>query len=260
MDMNLNRLMKNKTKLRIMAVIIHINFKEGVKTMAKYNNIDFFKKCRRPIYYKAKLNKLRNGETLILGSISEEIEHNGNKIDVCIQAYIEKESKGIYRLTGLWTVPTKHSRPIIWCNSEFKIDKSDLIFINDNEKSELKHFFLICRWLNIFKKHIYSELSKKPREKDKFYMNGIPYVFDGLELTKKFITKEAVICRYKKVNNKLTHYPRGDITYVNFENDIDKILTHPLKAIIDVGILQGCINLEDDTPIQYLTKDGEATL
>lgn len=216
--------------------------------MATYNNIDFFKKCRRPVYYKAKLNKLRNGETLILGAISEEIEHNGNTINVCAQAYIEKESKGIYRLTGLWTVPTKHSRPIIWCNSEFKIEKSDLIFFNDNEKSELKHFFLICRWLNVLKKHLYSELSKNQKENDNFHINGIPYYFDGLELTKNFITKEAVVCRYKKVDDEVIYYPKGRITRINLENEIDKILTQPLKAIFEVGILLGCINIENDNP------------
>lgn len=213
--------------------------------MATYNNIDFFKKCRRPIYYKSKLNKLRNGETLILGSISEEIDHNGNTINVCAQAYIKKESKGIYRLTGLWTVPTKPSRPMIWCSSDFRLDKSNLIFNSEYSERNLHGFFLICRWLKILKRYDENYYESMPPQNNFFYMNGLPYVYDGLELTKDYITKIPRIVRF---NDNFVYYKMGESIRISLKYNVDNILTPPLKAITDVGILQGCINLGDDTP------------
>ncbi|TFZ60116.1 hypothetical protein E4T25_08930 [Photobacterium damselae subsp. piscicida] len=216
--------------------------------MKLLNTTEFCKKCKRPIYYKSRLNKLRNGETLILGSISEEIEHQDNTVNICAQAYIQKKTKGIYQFTGLWTVPTKTSRPMIWCSGDFRLEKSNLIFDDEHSGINLYNFFLICRWLKILKRRDENYYESIPPQNNFFYMNGLPYIYDGLELTKNYITKIHRIVRFKEVNNELVYYNRGENIRISLDNNIDNILTPPLKAIFEVGILTGCINFDDDTP------------
>lgn len=216
--------------------------------MKIFSTSDFFKKCRRPIYYKSRLNKLRNGETLILGSISEEIENQDNTINICAQAYIQKKTKGVYQFTGLWTVPTKPSRPMIWCSGDFRLEKSNLIFCNENSEVNLHNFFLICRWLNILKRVTENDYQSILPQDNYYHMNGLPYVFDGLELTKDYITKTPRVTRFKQISGNFVYYKTGNTAKISLEYNIHKVLTPPLKAILDVGILTGSVNFDDDTP------------
>lgn len=216
--------------------------------MKIFSTSDFLKKCRRPIYYKSRLNKLRNGETLILGSISEEIEHQDNTVDICAQAYIQKKIKGLYQFTGLWTVPTKPSRPMIWCSGDFRLEKSNLIFDSEHSEVNLHNFFLICRWLNILKRVTENDYQSIPPQNNYYHINGLPYIYDGLELTKDYITKIPCIVRFKQINDNFVYYKTGEKTRISLEYNVDNILTPPLKAILDVGILTGSANFDDDTP------------
>ena len=109
------------------------------------SNIDFFRKAHRPIYYKATLNKMRNGDTLSLGAIVVKLPDSEDGLtqsfNAYAQAYITKESKGVFSFTGLWTLPTNANRADIWTMGRFTIQKGIITFI-DTPPETLKFFSL----------------------------------------------------------------------------------------------------------------------
>lgn len=229
---------------------------KGKPIQLTMSNIEFLRKTHRPIYYKAKLNRMRNGDTLILGSICAEYPINSKDpdsdyIDAYAQSYIKKETKGVYLFTGLWTLPTKPTRPVIWCEGRFKIERGNLYFEEGAARNNnLRNFFLISRWIARLKKMTEGEYRECVINRDDdttlfdnpFYLNGLPYLYDGLVLDKKLRTVDTCILRYQREEDKLIPFKQGRISHIIFDSDImNTICTPPFQAIVEIGIASGAV-------------------
>lgn len=111
--------------------------------------LEFFRGCRRPLYYKSTINKLRNHETLSLGGVRQSI---GKHRFAYGQAYIQKQTKGQYSFVGLWTLPTKPERQDIWVQGTFTLSKGVMRFEKGVTSEHLRGFFKVCRYLGVHKR------------------------------------------------------------------------------------------------------------
>ncbi|EHV5558203.1 hypothetical protein K0W35_004963 [Vibrio parahaemolyticus] len=107
---------------------------------------DFLKQCRRPIYYKATINKLNNHEVFSLGGLRQYL---GKQCFGYGQAYLQKLTQGDYQFVGLWTLPSKASRSDIWVQGRFKLSKNIMRFEEEVTLAHLHLFFKVCRFLNV---------------------------------------------------------------------------------------------------------------
>ncbi len=147
-------------------------------------NIEFFRKAHRPLYYKAHLNKMRNGDTLSLGSIVARYPGtNNSSFNAYAQAYITKEAKGIYAFSGLWTIPTKSTRSDIWALGRFSMTKGVITLESCTSRDSLRAFFLVCRYID---RLLTAQLHylKDSYADTWFYKNGIPFYFNGFTFDK----------------------------------------------------------------------------
>ncbi len=94
--------------------------------------LEFFKGCRRPLYYKSKVNKLNVHVLLSLGGIRQCM---AKYRFVYGQAYIVRDPKGWYRFVGFWTLPTKPSRADMWVEGRFKRHKGQMKFEESKMRS-----------------------------------------------------------------------------------------------------------------------------
>ncbi|HBC3529421.1 TPA: hypothetical protein KDZ68_003415 [Vibrio parahaemolyticus] len=111
--------------------------------------LEFFKGCRRPLYYKSKVNKLNVHMLLSLGGIRQCVAKHRF---VYGQAYIVRDPKGWYRFVGLWTLPTKPSRADMWVEGRFKLHKGQMKFEESVTAGHLAAFFKVCRYLGVHKR------------------------------------------------------------------------------------------------------------
>ncbi|TOG88576.1 hypothetical protein [Vibrio parahaemolyticus] len=111
--------------------------------------LEFFKGCRRPLYYKSKVNKLNVHVLLSLGGIRQCVAKHRF---VYGQAYIVRDPKGWYRFVGLWTLPTKSSRADVWVEGRFKLHKGQMKFEESVTAGHLAAFFKVCRYLGVHKR------------------------------------------------------------------------------------------------------------
>ncbi|WP_140272478.1 hypothetical protein [Vibrio parahaemolyticus] len=111
--------------------------------------LEFFKGCRRPLYYKSKVNKLNVHVLLSLGGIRQCVAKHRF---VYGQAYIVRDPKGWYRFVGLWTLPTKPSRADVWVEGRFKLHKGQMKFEESVTAGHLAAFFKVCRYLGVHKR------------------------------------------------------------------------------------------------------------
>lgn len=217
------------------------------------SNITFFKKAQRPIYYKAKLNKMRNGDTLSLGSIIANYpaplpDNENNQLNAYAQAYINKETKGIYSFTGLWTIPSKPSRPDIWTTGTFTINKGVITLTDSSCDDALHSFFLVCRYIkcliNADKQSHYIYNNQMNPMEDWFYVNSIPFHFDGFTFDKNDISCEPVYLRYKQEEHQLIKNTEHKINRLQLDKKlIDKICIPPIQALLDKAISCGAIEI-----------------
>lgn len=107
---------------------------------------DFLTHCRRPVYYKATINKLNNHEVFSLGGLRQSL---GKQCFGYGQAYLQKLTQGDYQFVGLWTLPSKPSRPDIWVQGRFKLSKSIMRFEEEVTQAHLHVFFKVCRFLGV---------------------------------------------------------------------------------------------------------------
>jgi len=110
---------------------------------------EFLRGCRRPLYYKSVINKLRNHETLSLGGVRQSI---GKRRFAYGQAYIKKLTKGQYTFVGLWTLPTKPGRQDCWIQGTFTLHKGVMRFEQSITTAHLRGFFKVCRYLGVHKR------------------------------------------------------------------------------------------------------------
>lgn len=210
------------------------------------SNIDFLRKAHRPIYFKATLNKMRNGDTLSLGSIvvkypttifdnnKPQQEDSEDSFNAYAQAYITKEEKGIYAFTGLWTIPSSNKRADIWTTGKFTIEKG-MFQLNDSEKESLNLFFLVCRYINrLIKSERQSVICYEDYKKTWFYSNGIPFYFDGFWFDKHNTSVLRTLV-FDKDKNDRVH------TKVQLSKSFSEkvVRTPPLLAILEKGIAMG---------------------
>lgn len=120
-----------------------------MKTVLSMSLQSFFKKCHRPVNYKAEVKALRIHDVLSLGGIRVSDGKDGFHYG---QAYIKKEEKDRYSLTGIWTVVTKPSRKDMWMQGSFSLNKGRVNFENGMTKDHLRAFFKICRYLGVHKR------------------------------------------------------------------------------------------------------------
>lgn len=111
--------------------------------------LTLLKHCRRPLYYKTKINQLRNHETLSLGAIRQSNNRGGFDYG---QAYIQKRTKGRYEFVGIWTLSSKSTRKWCWVQGGFTVNKGQVQFENDIDKQQLRAFFKVCRYLGVYKR------------------------------------------------------------------------------------------------------------
>lgn len=111
--------------------------------------LEFFKRARRPLYYKSKLNQLRNHEVLSLGGVRQSI---GPRRFAYGQAYLKKLTKGQYTFVGLWTLPSKPERQDCWIQGTFTLSKGVMRFEPSVTTAHLHGFFKVCRYLGVHKR------------------------------------------------------------------------------------------------------------
>lgn len=111
--------------------------------------LDFLKQCRRPLYYKSKVNKLNVHALLSLGGIRQCVAKHQF---VYGQAYIIRDPKGWYRFVGLWTLPTKSNRADVWVEGRFQLHKGQMRFEESVTAAHLGAFFKVCRYLGVHKR------------------------------------------------------------------------------------------------------------
>ncbi len=111
--------------------------------------LDFLKQCRRPLYYKSKVNKLNVHALLSLGGIRQCVAKHQF---VYGQAYIIRDPKGWYRFVGLWTLPTKSNRADVWVEGRFQLHKGQMRFEDSVTATHLTVFFKVCRYLGVHKR------------------------------------------------------------------------------------------------------------
>jgi len=203
------------------------------------SNIDFFKKAHRPIYYKATLNKMRNGDTLSLGAIVVKLpasEDGGTQsFNAYAQAYITKESKGVFSFTGLWTLPTKATHADTWAMGRFTIQKGIITFL-DTPPETLKAFFLVCRYIQ---RLINSEFERvKENYTDTwFFKNYIPFYFNGFHFDKENTGLKSYIALEPQTNKRLRIIPKLS------DNLFENICKPPLLALFEKASALGVIEL-----------------
>lgn len=203
------------------------------------SNIDFFRKAHRPIYYKATLNKMRNGDRLSLGAIVVKLPASEDGLtqsfNAYAQAYITKESKGVFSFTGLWTLPTNANRADIWTMGRFTIQKGIITFI-DTPPETLKSFFLVCRYIQ---RLINSEFeSVKENYTDTwFFKNHIPFYFNGFLFDKENTGLKSYISLDSQTNKRIRIKPKLS------DNSFENICKHPLAALFEKASALGVIEL-----------------
>jgi hypothetical protein len=203
------------------------------------SNIDFFKKAHRPIYYKATLNKMRNGDTLSLGAIVVKLPASEDGLtqsfNAYAQAYITKESKGVFSFTGLWTLPTKATRADIWAMGRFTIQKGIITFL-DTPPETLKSFFIVCRYIQ---RLINSEFeSIKENYTDTwFFKNHIPFYFNGFHFDKENAGLSSYPTVDSQTNKRIRIKPK--LSDGLFEN----VCKHPLIALFEKASALGVVEL-----------------
>ena len=196
---------------------------------------------------------MRNGDTLSLGAINTDYDFpqpndKNDRLEACAQAYINKESKGVYYFTGLWTIPSKPSRPDIWTTGTFTINKGEITLSEQTSPEALRSFFLVCRYINRLinadkQRHYFHNRNINPLE-DWFYVNSIPFHFDGFTFDKNNLSCEPVYLRYKQENNQLIKNKEYKLSHIKLdENLTDKICTNPLKALFNKAISNGAIEI-----------------
>lgn len=221
---------KNEPRLRTKSQTSHSAL--GLLLIGHINmlNIDFFRKAHRPVHFKASLNKMRNGDTLSLGSIVTRYPCNleERSFKAYAQAYIRKESHGMYSFTGLWTIPTKSSRSDIWTSGRFTVDKG-IIKLEKTSQDSLKAFFLVCRYINRLITAERESLINNYHE-TWYYKNGIPLYFDGFVFDKENISLKKVSRLNHEIEKSITFKPAFTDDFIE-----TAICTPPLKAIFEKG-------------------------
>ena len=114
----------------------------GAKCPDPMTLFDFFQHCRRPLYYKGKLNSLRNQELLSLGGIRQAASFG----PAYGQAYLQKLTKGRYQFQALWTLESKSSRADIWTQGYFTLKKGVMTFDEHTSPESIHAFFMVCRY------------------------------------------------------------------------------------------------------------------
>lgn len=203
------------------------------------SNIDFFRKAHRPIYYKATLNKMRNGDTLSLGAIVVKLPDSEDgqtqSFNAYAQAYITKESKGVYSFTGLWTLPTKATRADTWAMGRFTIQKGIITFL-DTPPETLRAFFLVSRYIQRLI-NLEFESVKENYTDTWFFKNKIPFYFNGFHFDKENVGLKPYIKLDSQTNKRIRIKPK--LTDNSFEN----ICKHPLAALFEKASALGAIEL-----------------
>lgn len=128
--------------------------------------LEFFKGCRRPLYYKSKVNKLNVHALLSLGGIRQCV---AKQRFVYGQAYIVRDPKGWYRFVGLWTLPTKPSRADMWVEGRFKLHKGQMTFEESVTTEHLAAFFKVCRYLGVHKR---AEVTRYQQANQRYHETG----------------------------------------------------------------------------------------
>ncbi|NSM26850.1 hypothetical protein HT094_22380 [Shewanella sp. ZOR0012] len=203
------------------------------------SNIAFFKKAHRPIYYKATLNKMRNGDTLSLGAIVLKLPASEDGLtesfNAYAQAYITKETKGVFSFTGLWTLPTKATRADTWAMGRFTIQKGVITFI-DTPPETLRAFFLVCRYIQRLI-NLEFESVKENYTDTWFYKNKIPLYFNGFHFDKENTGILSYSSLHSQTNEHIKVKPK--LSDDSFKN----VCIHPLAALFEKASALGVIEL-----------------
>lgn len=229
---------KNESRLRTKSQTSHCALGISITGHINMLNIDFFRKAHRPAHYKASLNKMRNGDTLSLGSIVARYPSNieEQSFKAYAQAYIRKERHGIYSFTGLWTIPTKSSRADIWTSGRFTIDKG-IIKLEKTNQDSLEAFFLVCRYINRLIAAERESLINNYHE-TWYYKNDIPLYFNGFIFDKENISLKVVSRLNQEIDKRI--FFKTSFT----DNFIETaICTPPLKAIFEKGSALGALDM-----------------
>lgn len=203
------------------------------------SNIAFFRKAHRPIYYKATLNKMRNGDTLSLGAIVVKLPDSEDGLtqsfNAYAQAYITKESKGMFSFTGLWTLPTKATRADTWAMGRFTIQKGIITFL-DTPPEALKSFFLVCRYIQRLINSEYESIKENYTD-TWFFKNHIPFYFNGFLFDKENTGLKSYISLDYQTNKRIRIKPKLS------DNSFENICKHPLAALFEKAGALGVVEL-----------------
>ncbi|WP_045407406.1 hypothetical protein [Vibrio jasicida] len=104
--------------------------------------LEFLQQCDRPLWYKAKLNALRNNELLSLGGIRKFESH----VPVYGQAYLQKLTKGRFQFQALWTLPGDIEDS--WTQGYFTLKKGVMTFDVLTTMESIHAFFNVCHALS----------------------------------------------------------------------------------------------------------------
>lgn len=199
---------------------------------------------------------MRKGDTLSLGAISTTYNaplpnDEKNEFTAYAQAHIKKEGKGQYYFTGLWTIPTKESRADIWAYGHFTVNKGMITLSPQTTPEALRSFFLVCRYIERLidsdrdDRYPYNQ-NLNPID-DWFYVNSIPFHFDGFWFDKNQRSTELRVMRYKVEDGKTTKTERCRLSYLQIDGEL---LTHicqqPLLALFEKAMSSGTVALQKE--------------
>lgn len=187
---------------------------------------DFMLYCKMPYWYQSKIKEMKVGDILFLGQYRQSIDDAIGLDYYLAEAWIEKYH-GFYGFYATWTIPTKEQRAFIMTSGKFKIIKNEICFIeghhSDYDKSGIKQFSLVCRYLN----WILKSLSKD--ECQQYFKQGTKPLLMGVHVNKDWIGYQQSVF----------HHDIQQRGYLNYKNYAP---TPQLKAIVNASMALGLIN------------------
>ncbi len=188
---------------------------------------EFLSRCHRPLYSRGRINRLKNNDVLSLGGIRQCI---GKQVFAYGQAYIEKQTHGWFRFVGLWTLPTKPTRPDVWVEGRFKVHKGQMNFEDGVTLAHLQAFYKVCRYLGVHKR---AELERYFAAHERWEdIETLEYEYDLYWITENYLKKRA--CGSWFFAENLSPLFCGEVFLSGkAEQDIrDRVITQPLFAIV----------------------------
>ncbi|HFQ5129754.1 TPA: hypothetical protein ACGVAY_004348 [Vibrio vulnificus] len=206
--------------------------KENTVTL-RLTGHEVMRRARLPLYFKARIQEMRMGDTFFMGSIRHLYDKDETGIDNyegVAEVYVKKGSKGRYELYCTWCLLSKPSRPMIFAHVDFQYEKGGVFaFLGAHAKGELYNVCLVSRFIQRLIKHA------SPDDREVYSQLGLPAFLCGVNIDKTHRTTRQYFPRQKKENGldkfRRVHYHFADA----------QMPKPMMECIMDIGLLTGVI-------------------